>query len=84
MRLGKLMLNILGKIIFGCLQIDCRDGMPSIEALAMAGADHNVVQVPFIDRPWIWMLEKICKRLWPFRMKNNTADDESESESELF
>lgn len=73
-------MNVFRKLILGCLQIDSRDDIPSTEALAMAGVDYNVVQVRIVDQPWIWRLQKIFKRIWPFRKKNKVGDYERQSE----
>ena len=63
-----------------CLQLDNRDDTASPEALAMAGVDYEIVHVPFIDRPWIWRLQKFFRRIWPFPMKNKVADYENQSQ----
>ena len=73
-------MNIIGKLILGCFQTDSRDNMPSIEALAMVGADHGIVQAPFIDQPCLVKVVKFFERLWPFRINNNMGDYESSSE----
>ena len=74
-------MNIFVKLILGCLQIDSRDDMPSAEALAMAGVDYTIVQVPFNDKSWIQRLHNIFKRIWPFQIKNRVGDYKSQSEN---
>lgn len=73
-------MNILGKLILGCLSTDSSDSMRSIEALAMAGVDYAIVQVPLIDQPHLWRVEEIFKWLWPFRVNNIISGDESDDE----
>ena len=72
-------MNILGKLILGCFGIDSRDNMPSIEALAMARVDYDIVQAPFIDHPHLnWRELRLCLP-FSFRLNDNISDDDEET-----